>query len=73
MLLNHIPTYQLGEVMLPDLLTMLGWKKLSVNLPFLDTSLSPMASASPAARVSFVVAEHGGVPCREKRRRPSDM
>ncbi|BAH92963.1 Os05g0165800 [Oryza sativa Japonica Group] len=73
MLLNHIPTYQLGEVMLPDLTTTLGWKKPSVNLPFLDTSLSPTASTSPAARVSFVAAEHGGVTCREKRRKPSDM
>ncbi len=74
MLLNHVPTYQLGEVMLPDLLTTLGWKKPSVNLPFLDMSLSLTAIDSPARRVSFTVAaEHGGAPCREKRRRPRNM
>ncbi|BAS92446.1 Os05g0166525 [Oryza sativa Japonica Group] len=73
MLLNHMPTYQLGEVMLPELVTKLGWKKPSVNLPFLDTSLSLTASDSPAVRVSFTAAEHGGAPCREKRRRPRNM
>lgn len=74
MLLNHMPTYQLGEVMLPDLLTTLGWKKPSVNLPFLDMSLSLTAIDSPARRVSFTAAaEYGGAPCREKRRRPRNM
>ncbi|TVT97389.1 hypothetical protein EJB05_57388 [Eragrostis curvula] len=49
MLLNHMPRYQLGEVVvvLVDLLRLsgaVGWKKPSANLPFLETSLSRTAS-----------------------------
>ena len=79
MLLNHMPRYQLGEVVLPDLLVMaaaVGWKKPSANLPLLETSLSPTASTWPAARVSVVApaAAAGAGACNEaRRRRPSGM
>ena len=77
MLLNHMPRYQLGEVVLPDLLVMaaaVGWKKPSANLPLLETSLSPTASAWPAARVSVVAPAAGAGACTEaRRRRPRGM
>uniref|UniRef100_A0A0D9XB98 Uncharacterized protein n=1 Tax=Leersia perrieri TaxID=77586 RepID=A0A0D9XB98_9ORYZ len=69
-LLNHMPRYQLGEVMLSDLLVF-GWKKPSANFPFLEMSLSPTVSACAPVRVSFV-AEHQGLPM-EKRRRLRNM
>jgi hypothetical protein len=78
-LLNHMPRYQLGEVVvLVDLLRVsdaVGRKKPSANLLFLETSLSPTVSTWLAARVPFVVAaEHRGVCCREeKKRSPSSM
>uniref|UniRef100_A0A8R7JXR2 Uncharacterized protein n=1 Tax=Triticum urartu TaxID=4572 RepID=A0A8R7JXR2_TRIUA len=78
-LLNHMPRYQpdLEEVALRDdlliLLLAAGWKKPRVDLPFLETSLSPTASDWPAMRVSSSTAaeRHQGVVC--KRRRPSSM
>lgn len=76
---NHMPRYQseLGEVVSLDLLrvVLLGgwnWKKPSANLPFAETSLSPTVSTWPAARVSPLAEEHGGVACKS-RRRPSNM
>ena len=57
------------SLMLPD------EKKPSANLPFLETSLSPTASAWSAARVSFAAAKHGVGVCSsreaETRRSPS--
>ena len=80
-LLNHMPRYQseLREVVLldMDLLTVVllggwNWKKPSANLPFAETSLSPTVSTWPAARVSPLAEEHGGVACK-RRRKPSIM
>ena len=70
-----MPRYQRVEaVVLLDLLAVLGpdWnvKKPSANLPFLETSLAPMASTWPPVRVSFAAEEYEGV-C--KRRSPSNM
>ena len=63
--------------MLRDLLmTAVGWKKPSANLPFLETSLSPKASAWPAVRVSVAEAaeaDHGEVSREVKRRRVSNI
>ena len=63
--------------MLRDLLmTAVGWKKPSANLPFLETSLSPNASAWPAVRVSVAEAaeaDHGEVSREVKRRRVSNI
>ncbi|BAT00376.1 Os07g0186150 [Oryza sativa Japonica Group] len=76
-LLNHMPRYQPGNVLVVVLMDLLmpavgcGWKKPSANLPFLETSFSPTESAWPTMRVSpsAMAAEHGGV-CREERRSP---
>ena len=43
-----------------------------MNLPFLDTSLSPTVSAWPTLRTSFV-AQIVVVLCRKTRIRPRDM
>ena len=52
----------------------LNWKKPSANLPFLETSLSPAASAWPAARVSpIAVAAELGACSEEKKMRPSSV
>jgi hypothetical protein len=78
-----MPRYQPRELVVVDLLMMAAaggwnWKKPRANLPFPETSLSPAASACPAARASpfGVAAERVGV-CswEEKRRRrpPSSM
>jgi hypothetical protein len=77
-LLNHMPRYQLEEVMvLVDLLRApddVGSKKPSTNLLLLETRLSPTVSTWLAVRVPFVVAaEHGGVCCREEKRSPRSM
>jgi hypothetical protein len=77
-LLNHMPRYQLGEVVvLVDLLEApdaVGWKKPSANLLFLETSLSPTVSTWLAVRTFVVAAEQVGVCCREeKKRSPSSM
>ena len=82
-LLNHMPRYQPGEVVVLMSVYLLvipepGWKKPSANLPFLETSLSPTASTWPAMRVSLFpfAAEHGeGVRKEEKiaRRQNSSM
>ena len=75
-LLNHIPRYQLELVALWDNLLMAvlaaGWKKPRANLPFVETSLPPMASTWPAVRASLLEAaeEHQWGVC--KRRSPSN-
>uniref|UniRef100_A0A0A9BLF0 Uncharacterized protein n=1 Tax=Arundo donax TaxID=35708 RepID=A0A0A9BLF0_ARUDO len=83
-LLNHMPRYQPGEVVVLMSVYLLmmpepGLKKPSAKLPFLETSLSSTASAWPTMRVSaFAAAEHEAGVCRDEKRRrrrnpPSNM
>ena len=74
-ILYHTPRYQPGEAVVVYLLVMAdpGWKNPSANLPFLEMSLPPTASAWPTARVSSfgVAAEHETGACREENIRRS--
>jgi hypothetical protein len=73
-ILYHTPRYQPGEAVVVYLLVMAepGWKNPSANLPFLEMSLPPTASAWPTARVSsFGVVEHETGACREENARSS--